>query len=652
MLSINSEVTTDILRGTVTRIKMSRWWSVLCGAALLLFALLAYSSVFSAGYVWDDDAYVTANVHLRSLDGLYSIWFEPGATPQYYPLVFTSFWLQYHLWGLDPLGYHLVNILLHGANAILLWLCLRKLAIPGAFLAAALFVLHPVHVESVAWITELKNVQSTFFYLLAFIVYWHGFGAAVVKQPLKRAGFFWIGAFVLFGCALLSKTVSGSLPAAIMLLIWWQRGDLTRLDVVRLAPFLVLAVVMGRQTASLEVTHVLAQGPEWAFSFVERVLIAGRAVWFYAGKLFWPEPLIFNYPRWQIDAGVWWQYLFPGALFALISTLWLLRNRIGRGCLVATLYFVGTLFPALGFVNVYPMRFSFVADHFQYLASIGIIVLFSAICSLWLQRLTATVRNIVPAVILIIAAVLTWQQGQVYASFPALLNDTLRKNPGSWFAYSNRATYNATSGNDDLAMADIEQSLKIKPDEADALHLRGLIQLKRGDFTRARTDLDRSIALRPWRVDYLRNRVLADRVSGRLDEALADVGRVVAMEPDNPDNYLLRSAILLQQEDFQAALEDVERALGLDPEKAEAWANRGLINYRQGQMRKALADFDRAISIEPNMAAIYYNRGLTLTELGDYGRAMADLQKAKLLGYAVADKDIARILAKVKGPVE
>lgn len=527
--------------------------------AVLLFLLvvLAYSSVLSGGFIWDDDAYVTENVHLRTVDGLAAIWFEPGATPQYYPLVFTLFWLQFKLWGLAPLGYHLVNIFLHAANAVLFWRCLQKLALPSPFWIAALFALHPVHVESVAWITELKNVLSAFFVLLSFLLYWK-----FSSEPLSgrlRVVCYGLSLFC-FLLALLSKSVTVTLPAVLLLFFWWKRGAFSLRDVARLLPFFGLALLLGWNTAKLEVTHVLATGAEWDFSFIDRLLIAGRAVWFYAGKLLWPHPLIFNYERWQIDASVWWQYLFPLGVIAVAVVLWVLRNRTGRGPLAGYLFFIGTLFPALGFFNVYPMRYSFVADHFQYLSSIGVIALLvSGI--VWLIRqkgCSGTTETALFVPLLLLLAGLTWQQGWIYRDRMTLFSDTIEKNPRSWLSYTNRGRDYALAGRDDLALADVEKSLVINPDDADALQIRGAIALKRRDFERAIADMSRSVQLYPDRVEYLRNRSLAYRNAGLLQEAIADAAHVIKLSPQDFEAYLYRASLYAAAGNLNEAGVDLE----------------------------------------------------------------------------------------------
>ncbi len=251
------------------------------------------------GFIWDDDDYVQDNPTLRSLAGLGQIWFQPGATRQYYPLVHTTYWLEYRLWGLDPTGYHVVNVILHALSAVVVWRILSRLQVPGAWAAAALFALHPVHVESVAWITERKNALSGAFYLSAAWAY--------LRYEAARRPRWYGAALVLFAAALLSKTVTCTLPAALLLVLWWKGQTPMRRPAVALGPFFVLAVAMSAVTVWMERHSVGAWGPEWDLSLVERGLIAGRALWFYAAKLLVPLDLAFIYLRWAIDATAIWQ---------------------------------------------------------------------------------------------------------------------------------------------------------------------------------------------------------------------------------------------------------------------------------------------------------------------------------------------------------
>ena len=330
---------------------------------------LAYQPAWHAGFIWDDDAHVTPP-ELRSWHGLWRIWFEVGAVQQYYPLLHTASWLEFPLFGENPAGYHLVNIGVHAVNAVMLWLILRRLQVPGAQLAAGIFALHPVMVESVAWITELKNTLSGLFFLGAALAY--------LRFDADRRKRWYATALGLFTLALLSKTTAATLPAALLVVFWWQRGRLAwARDFQPLLPFFFLGAADGLFVAWVEWQVVGAQGADFAFTFVERGLIAGRAIWFYLGRLFWPAELIFMYPRWlvsQADAG---QYVFPAAVLGGLATCWLARRR-SRAPLAAALFFVGTLFPVLGFLNVYMFVFSFVADHLQYMACVGVIAIVAA----------------------------------------------------------------------------------------------------------------------------------------------------------------------------------------------------------------------------------------------------------------------------------
>jgi hypothetical protein len=262
---------------------------------LLALVLAAYQGVTHAGFIWDDDAHVT-RAGLRSLRGLWRIWTEPGATQQYYPVLHSAFWVEHRLWGDAPAGYHAANVLLHAAAACLLLRVLRVLALPGAFLAAALFAVHPVCAESVAWISEEKNTLSAVFYLSAALVY---MGSERGRRPSAYAA-----ATALFALALLSKSVTATLPAAVLVVIWWRRGRLSlKGDVLPLAPWFAMGAGAGAMTSWMERTHIGASGAAFGLGAAGRFLVAARALWFYLGKIAWPADLMFIYPRWPIEPG-------------------------------------------------------------------------------------------------------------------------------------------------------------------------------------------------------------------------------------------------------------------------------------------------------------------------------------------------------------
>ena len=357
----------------------------IAGAALLfVITFLPYIPAYHAGFYSDDMDNIVNNERLRTSEGLGQIWTDlRGTADIYYPLTFTTNWIEYQVWGLDPRGYHVDNVILHAVNAILVWLVLRRLGVPGAWVAGAVFGLHPAHVESVAWATERRNLLSGLFYLLSIFAYL-GFrpiggrrdGKTTADAPGSRSRLSYALSLVFFLAAMLSKTSALTLPAAILLLTWWKHHRLTWRDARPLIPFFAAALGLSLLTIGLERQLVRAGGPGWGtFSLLDRFLIAGRAVWFYLAKALFPVKLSFIYPRWTIDAHSWPQYVYTMSAIALAIVLFAARRRIGRAPLVAYLFFCGTLFPVLGFFNFFYMMMSFVADRFLYLPSLGVIAL-------------------------------------------------------------------------------------------------------------------------------------------------------------------------------------------------------------------------------------------------------------------------------------
>lgn len=459
-------------------------------ALLLLAALVAYWPALRGEFLWDDSGHVTPP-ELQSLTGLWRIWFEPGATQQYYPLLHSAFWLEHWLWSDAELGYHLVNVLQHTLNAVFLGLLLRRLAVPGAWLAAFIFLLHPVCVESVAWISEQKNTLSTLFCLSATLA-WLRFEDD--RRPSRYAV-----ATLCFIAALLSKTVTATLPAALLVIAWWRRGRLSwRGDVVPLLPWLALGVAAGLGTAWFETHAIGAKGDDFALGPIERGLLAGRVVWFYFGKLIWPAGLAFFYPRWTIEAGVWWQWLFPlAALGVLTAAAW--WSRRDRGPLAAALLFGGTLFPVLGFVNVYPFVFSYVADHFQYLASLGMIAFLSAGATRGFTRLRLPGWSgpIAAISLLLILGTLTWRQSGMYRDVFKLYATTLARNPASWVAHLNLGTALDDAGRPHESLPHLQRALQLKPDFPETLNSLANVLNQLGRAADARPLLERALELQP-----------------------------------------------------------------------------------------------------------------------------------------------------------
>ena len=601
---------------------------LLRAGALILLTIAAYLPALSAGFVWDDDLIVTGNSTLRSLAGLRDIWLGilngGNAYPltQYYPVTFTSFWLEQHAWGPGTAApYHLTNVVLHATSAVVLWQLLRRLAVPGAWLAAGLFALHPVHVESVAWVSERKNTLSCPLSLLSLLGYlrFAGIGGAARRRWPAYAG-----AALLFVAALGAKTVAASVPAAALLVIWWKRGRVRAADIVPLIPFFVLGAGAGVLTGWMERHRVGAWGPDWDLSLVERGLIAGRALAFYAGKLLWPHPLAFVYPRWRVDPRVWWQYLFPLAALATVAILWCARRRIGRGPVTAALFFAGTLVPALGFADVYPMRYSFVADHFQYVASIGPLVLAA---SLLTRIRPERVAAALVAVLFAVLGTLTWRQCRAYADVETLWRDTLAKNPAAWMAHHNygnllrqQARTEEVEGRReakrDAAASEFRAALALKPDYADAALALGHLAEERGDRAEATAMYRDALRIAPAYppgspgeqhsavYHFSLARMLA--AEGRGDEAIDRYRTAVQLAPRYEAAHMQLGVLLGSRGDMEQAITEFRAVLSLDPDAADAHTNLALALARQGDVDDALAHLAQARRLQPDNARISY----------------------------------------------
>lgn len=578
--------------------------SLLPAIVILASTFAAYVPAMQGGYIWDDDHYVSENPLLTEPGGLRRIWGsavslwtslseqsaapqaprlieDADRTPQYYPLVFTTFWVEARLWGLNrPAGFHAVNVALHGLAAVLVWRLLLRLGLPGAWLAAAVFALHPVHVESVAWITERKNVLSAVLYLLAFVCY--------LRFEDRWQLRWYVMAVALYVLALLSKTVTCSLPVAILLVAWLRHRRIGTREVAWLVPLFGVGAAMAYLTAWYEKHYVGAAGTEWNLSLAQHVILACRALCFYAGKLFWPVRLTFIYPRWQIDAASVAQWLWVLAAAGAGVGAWLLRRRAGRGPLVALLFFAATLVPALGFVDVYPMRYSFVADHFQYLASLGIIVLCVSGASHVARAIERPVVPAVGAVLLCVLAALTWQQGHIYRDLETLWRDTLAKNDGAWMAHNNLGVLLARRGETDRAIARYRRSLEIEPDNAEALFNLGRVLIDDGQLAEAVRSLRRAVQVLPP----------AAPVHNELGRALALSGRE------------------------NAALEEFKKALQIDERYAEAHINLANTLARRGQTQEAIGHYERAIRLRPDEPLAYDNLGHVLTQARRYDEAI------------------------------
>ena len=574
--------------------------------ALLAVTLLAYLPAWHGGPLWDDDAHLT-RVDLQSATGLWRIWFELGATQQYYPVAHSAFWVMHALWGDATLGYHLVNIALHATSAWLLAVILRRLNVPGAMLAAMIFAVHPVHVESVAWMTELKNTLSGLFYLVAAYVYLR------FDEDRRRSDY--LLAFGLFVLALLTKSVTASLPAALLIVFWWQRGRLRwREDAQPLVPFFAIGIGAGLFTSWVERTQIGAEGVAFQISMLERLVIAGRAVWFYAAKLVWPTDLLFVYPRWTPSAAPV-LFLFPLAALLVVGVCWWLRTRT-RGPLALVLFFGGTLFPALGFVNVYPFVYSFVADHFQYLASIGLIVGASVLVTRLAQRVSQAPEAAMACALIIGVPLtgLTYLQSQQYADAETLYRTTLAKNPNAWMAHINLGWVYLKEQRFELAITETREALRLKPDLPQAQNNLGTSLLGLNRFDEAIVAYREALRLKPSDQEVKSNLGLAlqragdaQQDRGQIAEAVATYLESLQVSATNAETHHNLGSAYARLGKWDDAIGHYEETLRLNPTSARAIRNlsrahnsRGIEFAEAGKMAEARADFSAAVQLDPD----------------------------------------------------
>ncbi|HXN30115.1 MAG TPA: tetratricopeptide repeat protein [Candidatus Acidoferrales bacterium] len=620
------------------------WATIFCAT------LTAYLPALDGGLLWDDSSHLT-KPGLQSFHGLWRIWFELGATQQYYPLLHSAFWLEHRMWGDAVAGYHLTNVALHTLSACLIVMIMKRLALPGAWFAGFVFALHPVQVESVAWISEQKSTLSGVFYLASLLTYLH------FDSDRRKSKY--LLATVLFVLALLSKTVTATLPAVLLVIFWWRRGRLEwRRDVQPLLPWFALGISAGLVTSWVERTLVGARGADFLLTPVQRVLIAGRAICFYAGKLLWPTNLMFFYPHWKIDPGVWWQWLFPAGLLALGTGLVFAARRY-RGPLASFLIFSGTLFPVLGFLNVYPFRYSYVADHFQYLASLGIIVPVTSLLAGTIERISLR-RAVTIAccfMLILVLGILTWRQSRMYRDVETLYRESLARNPGSWLAHYNLGVLFAEMpGRLADAIAEYQAALQIKPDYAEAhVNLGDSLSQIPGRLPDAIAEYQAALQINP---DYAEAHndlgIALSFTPGRLADAIAEYQAALRIKPDYAEAHVDLGNTLSQMPGRQPqAIAEYQAALRIRPDNAEAHYNLGnLLARTPGRLQDAIAEYQAALRINPDYAKAHYNLGIVLAVMpGRLPDAIAEYQAALRINpdYAEAYINLGNCLSQIPG---
>ena len=662
--------------------------------AFLLIALvfISYARVFNADFIWDDESHLTRNPCIVGPLGLKEVWTSTRAV--YYPLVLTTFWVVHKFVGLSPWPYHLLNVLLHAGSAVLLWQVLRQLNVRGAWLGAALWALHPVMVQSVAWVTELKNTQSGFFYLLSIFCFlnWEeklrmtrisrikGAEEVLVKYP-RNPRYLWFGLSLLFFLpAILSKPSVVMLPVVIALCIWWRRGRVYLRDITALAPFLLISAFASVWTILEQKFHAGAIGVEWAQTWPERLIVAGRAIWFYSAKLAWPYPLIFIYPRWKINSYQLIAYLPLVAAAAGLLALWLIRAKWSRAALFAAVYYAVSLFPVLGFFSVYFFRYSFVSDHFQYLASMGPLALAGAGIATACSRLAASGRlSALPStsqhpppqdsgvansavvtmplagicgILLLSLALLTWRQTAVYHNLVTLYAATLTRNPGCWMAHYNLGIALNDQGDADGAIAHYRQAVELRPSYAEAHYNLGRLLVQKGRIDEAIVHYEKALEINPADAETHNNLGATLFANGRVDDAMAHYRKALAIRPDYADASCNLASALLSNGDLDGAIAHYSACLALSPNQFEAQYNLANALLRVGRTDEAIAHFQKVLKLRPDNADARANLGNAFLAKGHVRDAIAQYREALRIAptNVVGQSNLAWLLATAADP--
>ena len=654
----------------------------LAGALLFGVVLAAYWPALSGGFVFDDGPFLIQSDLIRSSAGLRRFWFSTLQT-DYWPVTYTAFWAEWRLWGAHPLGYHAVNIALHGAEALMLWGILRRLRLPGAYLAAFLFAVHPVNVESVAWIIQLKNLMAMLFTLACVRCFLEsGIPAA---EPLRKGRWYALS-LLCFALAMLSKGSVAPLPLVLLGIAAWKRR-LSRRDALWSAPFFCAAAALAAVDVWFQ-KHGTGVAIRDA-GLAERLAGAGAAVWFYLYKAVLPLNLVFVYPQWHIRAGnpLWWIPL----LAALGFTALLYRRRAGPGRpqLFGWCYFCAALVPVMGFTDVYFMKFSLVADHYAHLALIGVVCLAGAGWARWdaRSRRVAVVRGapVTPArlaggAVIVALAVLTWRQCGIYHDSRSLWSSVLAANPESIPAQNNLGNDLNAAGRPDEALAHYREALRIDPALPNAHNNIGMILAQMGRLPEAAAEFDEALRLNPHDPEALVNQGLVLKGEGRTGEAIADFQRALVLEPGNADAQSDLGIALVAEGRLPEAAAAFGEAVRLRPENADACGylgaaladtgradeairayqsairlgsnqpsllfNLGNLLAQAGRLPEAIDAFGRAVALKPDYAEAHANLGSALVNAGRLDEAVGELRKAEQLnpGYAQIHRNLAVIL--------
>jgi tetratricopeptide (TPR) repeat protein len=611
----------DFGSGVMPRPIWRRTW--FAAAVMVGCIIVAFSPALRAGFIWDDNDHLTENPCIVGPDGLKDVWTTARAV--YYPLVLTTYWALHKLAGLNPFPYHLLNLILHSASALLLWYVLRRLEVRAAWLGAFFWALHPVTVESVAWVTELKNTQSCFFYLVSIAL----FLKAYEQRPGNRLLALSLISFVL---AITSKPATVMLPVVLALCVWWEKKALSKRDLILLLPFFLISGTAAVWTVIEQRFHSGAAGLGWDLTTAQRLVVGGRAVWFYLGKVIWPHPLIFIYPRWKIETVLPVDFIPLFAAIGGLLFLWFKRNGVLRPAFFAAAYFVVSLFPVLGFFNVYFFIYSFVSDHFQYLACMAPLALTASAGAVALGRVQRSqiLGCALSAAVLLVLGSLTWRQALSYRDIETIYRTTIEKDPHSWMAQFNLGLmllkrHETEEGIKFLRGAAMEQpDAKTNATAASALRDSGRLD-------EAISYDEKAIQADPTYLAAHVGLATAYQEKQEPDLAISEYQKALQLKPA-PEIHQDLAGLFFEQGRYGEALSHIQETIKAEPKSANAHVILGNILMVQNLADQAITEYSKAIELDPNNADAHYNLGTAYFKTGQTNLGQIELDRASELG--------------------
>ncbi len=529
---------------------------------ILLLTFLLYIPALQAPPHWDDIGYLVTNYHIRTWSGLWRIWFTDPSPLQYYPVVFTSYWIEYHIWGMTIWAYHLVNILLHGGNAILLMMVLRKLRIPGAFFIALLFACHPIHVETVVMIAERKNLLAFLFFMLAALAY-----LKFTDIPRPHRYWHYAAAILCFILAIQSKTVVFVFPFVMLIVQFYRNGKLSRRDILSVIPFLILAIPQSLIVRHIEHYGVGANGPDFEYSIPDKILIAGRALWFYIAKLIFPYPLMPIYVRWHIDPRQLWQYLFPASYLAVFTLAFAFRKKITNNPWLLLLTFFVISGPALGFVTYYPMVYSFVSDHYIYLGSVPILIALVLLATLLRGKIKCPRMMAILSIslVFVILSTMAMNQSSLWRSKLAIWAYNYKYNPHNHGVLGNLAVAFMENHKYEHAKPLLYEAAKTNDHRYTQYDNLGTISHIEGHYDEAFEYFRMAATQAPGLIGASMNYGIQLQAKGRYEDAIVAYGNVIKSNSDLAEPFARIAYCQWAIGNHDLALKAAQWALERDP---------------------------------------------------------------------------------------